>query len=69
MISLDKCSKSCNVLSPKKSVLKKAKHINVKPFNMITKENEANSLKKHISCNCKCKFNSATCNSNQKMEQ
>ena len=67
MISLDKCSKSCNVLSPKKSVLKKAKHINVKPFNMITKENEANTLKKHISCDCK--YNSATCNSNQKMEQ
>ena len=23
-------------------------------------------MTKHISCDCKCKFNSATCNSNQK---
>ena len=36
MISLDKCSGSCNVLSPKICVLKKAKDINVKGFNMIT---------------------------------
>ena len=27
---------------------------------------EAKTMTKHISCNCKCKFNSATCNSNQK---
>ena len=24
-------------------------------------------MTKHISCDCKCKFNSATCNSNQKL--
>ena len=41
MISLDMCGESCNaanVLFPKISVLKKAKDINVKIFNMITKQ-------------------------------
>ena len=27
---------------------------------------EAKTLVKHISCDCKCKFNSITCDSNQK---
>ena len=41
MISLDMCVESCNaanVLFPKISVLKKAKDINVKIFNMTTKK-------------------------------
>ena len=33
---------------------------------MITNRNEAKSMTKHISCDCKCKSNSTTCNSNQK---
>ena len=37
------------------------KSIHVKGFNMITNENEAKTMTKHISCDCKCKFNSATC--------
>ena len=37
-----------------------------KTFNMITKKDEAKTMMKHISCDCKCKFKSRTCNSNQK---
>ena len=33
---------------------------------MITRINEAKTPIKHISCDCKLKFNSKTCNSNQK---
>ena len=66
VISLDKCSGSCNVLSPKICVPKETKDINVKAFNMITNKNEAKAMTEHISCDCKCKFNSTTCNSNQK---
>ena len=66
MINLDKCYGSCNVLSPKIYVPKKTKEINVKVFNMITNINKAKRLVKYISCNCKYKFNSRTCNSNQK---
>ena len=70
MISLDKCNGSCNTvddLSTKACVPSKTKDVNVKVFNMITNRNKAKALViKHISCNCKCKFNGTTCNSNQK---
>ena len=45
---------------------KKTKYIKVKPFNMITKKNEAKIMAKHISCDRRCRFNNTTCNSNQK---
>ena len=48
MISLGKCSESCNVLSPKICVPKKAKGINVKAFNLITNKNEAKTMSKHF---------------------
>ena len=35
---------------------------------MINK-NEAKPMTEHISCECKCKFNSKTCNSNQKWKR
>ena len=63
IIGLDKCSGICNVLSPKICVPKEIKDINVKAFNMITNKNETNTTAEHISCDCKCKFNSTTCNS------
>ena len=66
MICLHKCNGSCNVLSPKKCVPKIIKDINVKVFNMITNKNEAKTMTKYISCDCKCKFNSTSCKSNQK---
>ena len=66
MISLDKCTASCNVLSPKVYVPKETKDINVKAFNMLTNRNEAKTVTKHIPSDCKCKLNSATCNSNQR---
>ena len=66
MISLNKCSGSCNVLSPKICVPKEIKYINIKAFNMITNKNEAKAIIEHISCDCKCRFNAITYNSNQK---
>ena len=66
MISLNKYTGSYHVLSPKICVPKEAKDINVKEFNMITNKDEAKPMTKHISCECKCKLNSTTCNSNQK---
>ena len=67
MISLNKCTGSCNVMYLQKiCVPKEAKDIYVKAFNMITKKDEAKAVTKYISCDCKCKFNSTTCNSNQK---
>ena len=33
---------------------------------MVTRKNESKTLAKHISCKCKCKFDSSKCNSNRK---
>ena len=33
---------------------------------MITNKNDVKAMMDHISCDCKCKFNSTVCNSNQK---
>ena len=66
MITLNKCTASCNALSPKICVPKETKDINVDAFNMITNKDEAKAVAEHISCGCNCKFISTTCNSNQK---
>ena len=66
MISLNKCTGSCNVLSSKRCVPKETKDINVKAFNVITNKNEAKAMTEYIFCDCKCKFNTTICNSNQK---
>ena len=63
-VSLSKCTGSCNVLSQKMCVPKETKDTIVKAFNMITNKNEAEAMAEHISCDCKCKFNSTVCNSN-----
>ena len=65
MVSLVKCNGSCNVLSPKIHVRKK-KYLYFEVLNMITNGNEAKTMTKHISCDCKCKFNSTKCNLTQK---
>ena len=69
MISLHKYNESCNAvddLSAKIYVPNKTKDVNLKAFNLITGINEAKTLVKHISCDCRCKFNRTTCNSVQK---
>ena len=65
IISLYKFTKSCNVVSLKIFVSKETKYINIEAFNIITNKNNANSMTEHISCDCKCKFNSKICNLNQ----
>ena len=54
------------MISLENMCFKKAKGINFKAFNVITNKNEAKTMAKHIPRDCKCKFNSTTCNSNQK---
>ena len=69
MISLHKCSGTCNSvdeLSAKICVPTKKNDVNGKVFNMTTNRNEAKTVVKHTSFDCKCKFNILICNSNQK---
>ena len=46
-------------------VSSKTKDVNVKAFNVMTRINEAKTMAKHGSCDCKYKLNSVTCDSNQ----
>ena len=65
MISLNKRTGSCNVLS-KKNMCSKRNKRHIKAFNMITNKDETKAMTEHILYDCKCKFNSTTCNSKQK---
>ena len=66
MTSLNKCTGICNVFSPKIRAPEETKDTYIKEFNIITKEDEGKAMTEHISCDCKCKFNSTTWNSKQK---
>ena len=66
MFSLSKCIGSFNGLCPKICLAKETKDIDNKEFNMIANKDEVKAMTEHISCDCKCKFNSTTCNLNQK---
>ena len=47
-----------------KCVPNKKEDVNLNVFNMITRINVSKILSKHISCDCKCKFDGKKCNSN-----
>ena len=74
MASLDGCNGSCNTIDDWSSgicVSKKTDDVYLNIFNMTTTTtttttNESKTLKKHNSCNCKCKFHGRKCISNQK---
>ena len=53
MISLSKCSGSCNVLYPKICDPKETKDIYAKAFNMVTSKNEPKKMIEHVSCDFK----------------
>ena len=67
-VKLDLCVGSCNTLNDlcnKVWVPNKTEDLNLRIFNMITGINESKTLTKHISCECKCKFDVTKCKSNQ----
>ena len=67
-IKLDRCVGSCNTLNDlfnKVCVPNKTEDLNLQMFNMITEINESKTLTKHISCECKCRFDGRKCNLDQ----
>ena len=68
-VNLDRCMggyNTLNDLSNKLCVPNKTEDLNLSVFNMITGINESKILTKHISCECKCKFDGRNSNSSQK---
>ena len=69
MNNLDKYNGTCNAvddLSIKIYVPSKTEDVNAKVLNMVTRIYQTKTLVKYILCDCKCKFISLKCNSNQK---
>ena len=67
-VKLDRCVGSCNTLNDlfyNVCVLGKTKDLNLSIFTMMTGINEPKTLIKHISCECKYKFDGRKYNSNQ----
>ena len=68
-VKLDICvgsSNTLNDLSNKVCVSNKTEDLNLSAFNMITGINESKTLTKYIcKCECKCKLDGRTCNSDQ----
>ena len=67
-VKLNRCVWSYNTLndlSNKVYVPNKTEDLNLSMFNRIRDINESKTLTKHISCECKCKFDWTKCNSNQ----
>ena len=67
-VNLDRCvgsSNTLNDLSNKVCIPNKTEDLNLSVFNMITGINESKTLTKHISCECKGKFDGTKYKSNQ----
>ena len=67
-VKLDICVGSCNTLndlSNKVYIPNKIEDLNLSLFNMIAEINESKTLTKHISCECKARFDERKCNSDQ----
>ena len=67
-IKLDRYFESCNTLddlSDKVFIPTKTEDLNLSVFNIITGINESKILKKHVSFQCKCRFDARKWNSGQ----
>ena len=67
-VKLDGCDRSSNTLndlSNRVYVSKKTEDLNITVFNMITGINESKTLTKHITYECKCRFDGRKCNSDE----
>ena len=49
----------------KSCIPNKTEDLNLSMFSMMTGINESKTLTKHVSCECKCKFDETKCKSNQ----
>ena len=67
-VKLQRCVGSCitlNDLYNETCIPNKTEDLSLSVFKLITFINESRTLTKHISCECKCKFDEKKCKSNQ----
>ena len=68
-IFANKCSGSCNDINDsyaKLCVPDVAENVNVRVFNLMSRNNETKHIKWHETCKCKCKLDASVCNNKQR---
>ena len=68
-ITINKCKGSCNAINDpyaKLCVSDTIKNINVKVFNLMSRNNETKYIKWHKTCKCICRLDASVCNNKQR---
>ena len=68
-IKTSKCSGSCNNINDpyaKICVPDAVKDLNVKVFNLMSRNNETRYMKWHETCKCECRLEAIVCNNKQR---
>ena len=68
-IEVNKCSSSCNNINDphaKLCVPNVVKNINVKVFNLVSRNNETRHITWYETCKCKCRLDASVCNNKQR---
>ena len=68
-IRTSKCSGSCNNINDpyaKLCVPDVDKNLNIKVFNLMSRNNETRDIEWHETCKCKCRIDASACNNNQR---
>ena len=71
-IKASKCSGSCNNINDpyaKLCVSDVVKKLNVKVFNIMSRNNETRHIKWHETCKCKCRQDASVCNNKQRWNE
>ena len=71
-ISRNKCKGSCNTINDpyaKLCVLDTIKNINLKVFNLMSRNNETEHIEWHKTCKCKCRLDAIVCNNKQRWNE
>ena len=71
-IKVNKCSGNCNNINDpyaKTCVPDTVKYLNVRVFNLMTRNNETRHIKWHETCKCICRLDNIICNSKQRWNE
>ena len=71
-IKISKCSGNCNIINDlyaRICVPDVVKNLNVKVFNLVSRNNETRHIKWHETCKCICRLDKIICNSKQQWNE
>ena len=69
-IKINKCSGNCNNINdPYAKICVPVKDLNVRIFNVMSRNNETRHIKLHKTCKCICRLDKIICNSKQRWNE